>query len=532
MGSHLSHIDELLFPELNVENEKFPQLGKRLGPYYAQDDPTPVYIEIGQRVKMPKQAQFLWAIDNYDEVGAGGAAGPGKSFVLMKSHIKKHLQWLKKGITGVNTGMFCKTLKDLERRHTDAIDTMIPNWMGTFNASKMVYKFRKKYGGGRIYFCNTEDPEKYRSVQFGYVTVDEATELDETTYLLIKSRLRWPGLTDLCIASATNPGGVGHKWYYKRFLDPKFKERPVYYAQYDRWTRGSYFIQALPEENPFLTVEYYINLESLPPDKRDALKYGKWDVFEGQFFDFNPRVHQIKRFRIPDEWPKIFAVDLGSAHPTAAGWIALQPPNDEFPKGRKILYRYYEEINKDVKFHKRKIANLCARDKNIVIGCGGHDMFSHRNWEEGQLTPAQRFNSDDEWGQSLNIVEAPRDRPQGWSNVHSAISYQGSSKVTPTGDIVYDIEEMPEFFVFSDLQDYWKSITSMIYDQGKSDDLKKTTGIYPVFAGDEAADVTRYLMWFANGEDLVTESPVKKDTSIYRYAKPSPAANPNPFSRF
>lgn len=532
--------DEIMWPVLNVENPKYPQLGKRLGPYYAQGVDTPIYIEVGQRVKLPKQAQFMWAIDHYDEVGYGGAAGPGKSYSLLKSHIYKHIKWMRDGITGVNTGMFCETLKDVERRHTEELPKLFPRWLGRYNDSKKIFYFKKKWGGGKIYFCNTDDPEKYRSVQFAYMTVDECTQIDETTYEDLQSRLRWPGISDLCLASATNPGGIGHNWYLKRLVDQKSDRivRPVYDEEYGEWSRGSFFIQALPDENPFLTKQYYMTLNRLPEKKKNALKKGLWDTFDGQFFEvLTPSIHRIKRFSIPDEWPKFLAVDLGGSHPCGAIWAAVAPPDKKFPEGRIICYRYYEQIDKDVAIHKRNIASLTELDKNYVGGTGGHDMWSHKHFEEGQKTPAQRFNNDDEFGIGLNLVEAPRDRKNGWRLVNEYLGFEGRPEVQPDGAIRYNMQRYPKLYFFSDLELLWDGLVGVVHKKTDSEDLQKSCGNqYEVGEGDEAADCVRYLLTLVGTEDLADHSERPSDKKdpykALRNDQANLSRNPRPYSRF
>ena len=53
-------------------------------------------------------------------------------------------------------------------------------------------------------------------------------------------------------------------------------------------------------------------LENLPEDRKQAMLYGNWDVFDGQFFrEFNRNIHVIEPFEIPLEWNRYIAMDYG-----------------------------------------------------------------------------------------------------------------------------------------------------------------------------------------------------------------------------
>ena len=100
-----------------------------------------------------------------------------------------------------------------------------------------------------------------------------------------------------------NPGGIGHAWVKRLFVDRQFREgeAPEDYS----------FIQALVFDNKALTEadpEYASSLRSLPDRLRDAWLYGKWDVFEGQFFpEFDSKIHVCS----PDDIPKDVCHFLG-----------------------------------------------------------------------------------------------------------------------------------------------------------------------------------------------------------------------------
>ncbi|MBR2613759.1 MAG: hypothetical protein IKC55_03960, partial [Clostridia bacterium] len=104
-----------------------------------------------------------------------------------------------------------------------------------------------------------------------------------------------------------NPGGIGHSWVKRLFVDRDFREgeNPDDYN----------FIPARVFDNPILIEadpEYVSSLESLPERLRDAWLYGRWDVFEGQFFpEFDAAIHVCTRREIPSRLSRFIALDYG-----------------------------------------------------------------------------------------------------------------------------------------------------------------------------------------------------------------------------
>src|SRR3546814_17992160 len=67
--------------------------------------------------------------------------------------------------------------------------------------------------------------------------------------------------------------------------------------------------------------------------QRQRLLDGRWVAAEGIIWpEFDPAVHLVDRFDIPDDWTRYWTVDFGYIHPfVAQGW-AVDPDG--------VLYRY------------------------------------------------------------------------------------------------------------------------------------------------------------------------------------------------
>ena len=207
----------------------------------------------------------------------GGAMGGGKSYWLRWALLLQLLKWAKQGHIGVRVGLFCEDYPALKDRHLSKVQFEFPEWLGKLNKSDNEYVLNPEFGSGVICFRNLDDVSKYQSAEFAMVAVDELTKNEQEVFTFLRTRLRWTGIEDCKFIAGTNPGDIGHGWVRKLFIDKDFD---------DNEKEGSLFgfIQALADDNPYLSKSYVKSLDSLPEEYRKAFRYGDWDVFKGQFF--------------------------------------------------------------------------------------------------------------------------------------------------------------------------------------------------------------------------------------------------------
>jgi hypothetical protein len=117
------------------------------------------------------------------------------------------------------------------------------------------------------------------------------------------------------IKSSTNPGGVGHTWVKKRFIDIGAPNKVHEVLNESGTTTTRIFIPSLVQDNKFLLTndpDYIKRLDNLPEKERKALKFGDWDIYDGVFFpEFNRRIHVIEPFQIDASWDKYITLDYG-----------------------------------------------------------------------------------------------------------------------------------------------------------------------------------------------------------------------------
>ena len=221
---------------------------------------------------LPKQLEALNASKRFKFVLYGGSLGSGKSHWLRWSMI----YWLTKFYSkydkkGVRVGLFCEDYVSLNDRHLTKVKFEFPHWLGKFNEAKHEFTLAPEYGSGIIAFRNLDDPEKYLSVEFAAMGVDEINRNPISTFRELRKRLRWEGIPDVRFMAACNP--IGEAWvknmWVKRLFPPEEKE------QYE-----FVYVPALPTDNPYLPQEYYKSLESLPEAQRKAYLEANWDAFD------------------------------------------------------------------------------------------------------------------------------------------------------------------------------------------------------------------------------------------------------------
>ena len=160
----------------------------------------------------------------------------------------------------------------------------------------------------RFGYCDAEsDVLRYQGQEYDCVFLDEATQLTEYQFQTFKGCLR--GVNDFPkrLYLTCNPGGVGHAWVKRLFIERSYREgeRAEEYR----------FIPAQVYDNTALMEAdraYVERLESLPHELREAWLHGSWDVCAGQFFpEWNRAVHVCEPIEVSGSWRRYVTMDYG-----------------------------------------------------------------------------------------------------------------------------------------------------------------------------------------------------------------------------
>lgn len=245
----------------------------------------------------PHQSAFLLMPNR--EAFYGGAAGGGKSIALLMGA----LQYIDQ--PGYNALLLRKTFKDLSQPEAliDISKEWLTNTDARWNQSDHKWTFPS---GAVLQFGHMEsenDKYQYQGAAYHYVGFDELTQFTEGqyTYLLSRVRRRKADADNfpLRVRGAANPGGVGHEWVKRRFIElPDDEELDIEEAEK---FKARIFIPSGLKDNPHLDQEEYKQmLAELDPVTRAQLMNGDWNIagdgnmFKREWFD-NRIISEVPR---------------------------------------------------------------------------------------------------------------------------------------------------------------------------------------------------------------------------------------------
>lgn len=396
--------------------------------------------------------------------------------------MRRKLSMLAMRYPGINILLLRRTLAELTENHIIPLQKEL-NGIARYRQVDHEFAF---VNGSRIKcgYCDAEsDVTRYQGAAYDIMGFEEATHFSESQYDFIKTsnrpsdpahESRFPRR----IYYTCNPGGVGHQWVKRLFIDRNYRnsERPEDYV----------FIPARVWDNKVLLdadPEYVRVLENLPEELRRAHLDGDWNLWAGQYFtEWREDVHIVKPFAIPDHWLRFRAIDYGLDR-LACLWGA----SDE--DGNIYVYREYCVSD--------RIVSDAARD--ILERSDGREMCTYAPrdlMQRSRETGVARSETFALAGLPLTIVT--NSRIAGWSNMHEWLMPRLDGRP-------------PRLRVFDTCRELIECIPLLLHDDKNPDDV--ATEPHNIT---HAPDALRYML---DGRPLISSAPpqpVDEWTSIYQ----------------
>lgn len=305
---------------------------------------------------------------------------------------------------------------------------------------------------------------KYQGHEYHRQLIEELNQIpEEKNYLRILSSCRSTveGLKPRVFLT-TNPGGAGHMWVKKRFVDPKPPGETI-------WENGRsrVFIQATMDDNPTLMridPDYVYNIEALKETDEEtyrAWRFGDWDVFAGQVFsEFRRSVHVIPRMLPPLGFTHVLSIDWGysenSAFSAHAHALVKMKTEDGEVFNRVITYReWYGNKIDPYGWARRIYGNSSTRYRSGIC-----DPAMHNPRTDGSMPIREMF--EEKWkelndGYWLSLDKGSNNRIQGVATVHNWLS------LAPDG--------IPYWLITEDCVNLIRTLPMLVYDNHRVEDV-------------------------------------------------------------
>ena len=348
-----------------------------------------------------------------------------------------------------------------------------------------------KFPSGAVIRCGHLKDEsaytKYQGHEYQRILIEELTQIpSEESYLKLISSCRSTikGLEPKVFCTA-NPGGKGHQWVKKRFIQG---HKPKVAFKGKGENRYRMYIPATIDNNPTLMKndpEYVNFLDTLPEPLRSAWRHGDWDIFAGQYFtEWDTSKHIVDKeiatqLGFGREYNKRYlGIDWGYANPFACVWIEVTPNN------RVFCYKELYGTEKHPSEWGQDILNMIGEEE-IFMSLGDPSMWA-RNPMSWNASHSPMY-TDKSIAVALgafvpNLVPANNSRVIGWRNMAQLMHH--------------DKNTMPNFYILKDTcPNLTRTIPDMIRDDKNPEDIDTTLE-------DHICDALRYALTH-------TQAPIK-----------------------
>lgn len=440
--------------------------------YYSAITGVELTYDMGRVIWKPQPKQALMLACPAKERFYGGAAGGGKSDCILGDYLKNVTRF-GQAHRGICFRQEVGELEELIDRAEALYRPLgaVPKGIHT----KPTFTFPN---GATLKFRHLErdkDVRHYQGHQYNWIAFDElGNYATDYAWTYMFSRLRSPFGAFTQSLGTGNPGGVGHPWLKKRFIDGKEPYKIHHIPLQNGGTITRCFIPSTLDDNQILMQrdkEYENALGLLPDYLYKALRMGSWDVVAGQVFsEFDTMRHVVAPFSLdPGLWFKFCSMDWGYSKPYSVAWWAVNA------QGRVIRYRemYGCEPGKHNTGTKESATQVAQRAWELSVAEGVKCMVADPAvWSKvdpDDLSIAEKFASA-----GFEMVKGNHDRKNGIALVHDYLKQN-------------DEDGRPMFMVFRNCYGFIETIPMLLPDPTDPEDIDTAME-------DHIYDETRYAL--------------------------------------
>lgn len=425
----------------------------------------------------PKQLDLWHAMETSTAkfIGFGGALGSAKSHGIRAVNILRREKY-----AGTVSLIFRRTSKELRDNHIDPMFEAWPHLREFWNVQDKILRLPN---GSRTIFGAADDERGMGSFigpEYDDVFVDQAEQVPEDHIEALVERCRGTRNRQIKrhVVPTCNPGGVSHGYLKRLFIGPNSKAATdtgnYIFIHAFAWDNVEWVMEALEEDG--LTPHHYYHewtdkqrfdyfvtrsdygrtLNSRPAKRRNAMLLGKWDQYDGQFFDvFNPETTPMPAhlLGIKPNSPRTISGDYGFAHAASIYWHA------QLTDTIRATYREFSSPGKSPEVLAHTIGQLTKGEK-IERFILGSDSFRLLAGEESIATKMGRVLAE------YGIPEPePADMKPGSRAVRARLAYDGIANRT--------------WVIGSTCRDLIDCLPNLIHDPADREDVLKVDGDDP-----------------------------------------------------
>lgn len=388
----------------------------------------------------PKQIRFFES--QTPRVLFGGGRGPGKTEGVVWDPIYTAYR-----VPGCKMIVFRRTMGELKKTIIQRFTDLYP-WKLYERCTEDAVTWEN---GSKLWFGSADDSKAIRKLLSGeylWMGFDEWSEWPLGMWKFAEGSVRATISRDVFgdpvvaqIKGATNPGGEGGAALAAMFgCDGKGKrhapgEDPTLYHA-DEYE----FIPALVGDNPAYSADcdaglaYRKMLASQPRRVQAAWVQGRWDGFEGQYFDCLdesvttlPHDHFLRLIQRQHWAPRWISIDWGMTHHASVGWHALVDIGGRpFP----VTYRTYLVRGIGETALAEEIVRLSEVEQKKIIKI----YLSPEVFGDTSYSRAKRMGDVFASRQMPRPTPANNKREDGWRLMHDLLRARYEVQVFPTGE--------------------------------------------------------------------------------------------------